>query len=353
MKLQKIKTLVFPKGFTLIELIVVITILAILGTIGFLSVGGYSSRARDSARIGDIANITKSLDVSIVTAGNYPTPDNAFAVTFSGGTLWNQGVVGNSVLQYFRSSIAGGGINKKPTDPLNNSEYTYSSLAFGKSYQIETDYEGDIDNTTLALPSITHEALAAPGLPTISYIKGNYSGLMARTVTGSFTYILAIPSIITNTGSSATPRIELANATTLSGTLLFHGRSLRNASPFNPNGTSLIYTSTGGLPSTNTEITNLMTNLRTAYSGSTNDIRSISSIASILTMNTGSLTTLGANLVKNDLGGVGASGGGQQQTSTQCSPGTFSATGNVPCTTASAGSFVSGTGAISQTACTG
>ena len=78
------------KGFTLVELIVVIKILAILGTIGFLSIGGYSSKARDSARIGDTAQISKSLDLSMVTSGNYPAPDNSFAVTFSGGTVWNQ-----------------------------------------------------------------------------------------------------------------------------------------------------------------------------------------------------------------------------------------------------------------------
>ena len=94
------------KGFTLIELIVVITILAILGTIGFLSIGGYSSRARDSARVSDSAQIAKSLDVAIITAGDYPAPDNAFSVTYSGGVVWNQGVVGSSVLQFFRSSIA-------------------------------------------------------------------------------------------------------------------------------------------------------------------------------------------------------------------------------------------------------
>ena len=70
-------------GFTLVELIVVITILAILGTIGFLSIGGYSSRARDSARVTDIAQIQKSLDLSVVTLGDYPTPDNAFGVTYS------------------------------------------------------------------------------------------------------------------------------------------------------------------------------------------------------------------------------------------------------------------------------
>jgi prepilin-type N-terminal cleavage/methylation domain-containing protein len=72
------------KGFTLIELIVVITILAILGTIGFLSIGGYSSKARDSARIGDLAQASKSLDLSIVTSGSYPMPDGSFAVTYSG-----------------------------------------------------------------------------------------------------------------------------------------------------------------------------------------------------------------------------------------------------------------------------
>jgi len=80
-------------GFTLVELVVVITILAILGTIGFLSVGGYSSRTRDSARVADVAQISKSLDLSIITAGNYPNPDNSFAVTYSGGVVWNQGTV--------------------------------------------------------------------------------------------------------------------------------------------------------------------------------------------------------------------------------------------------------------------
>jgi prepilin-type N-terminal cleavage/methylation domain-containing protein len=96
------------KGFTLVELIVVITILAILGTIGFLSIGGYSSKARDSARIGDTAQITKSLDLSMVTSGSYPSPDNSFAITYSGGVVWNQGTVGSTVMQYFKSTIAGG-----------------------------------------------------------------------------------------------------------------------------------------------------------------------------------------------------------------------------------------------------
>jgi prepilin-type N-terminal cleavage/methylation domain-containing protein len=55
-------------GFTLVELVVVITILAILGTIGFLSIQGYSASARDSSRIGNLVNLQKGLSVWKVVA---------------------------------------------------------------------------------------------------------------------------------------------------------------------------------------------------------------------------------------------------------------------------------------------
>ncbi len=189
-------------GFTLVELIVVITILAILGTIGFLSVGGYSSRARDSARVGDTAQVTKSLDLAIVTSGSYPVPDNSFAVTYSGGVVWNQGTIGSNVMQYFKGTISGGGINKKPVDPLSNTEYVYSSLAEGKAYQIKADYEGNLAQNAMGEKSILDIASAAPGNPTIAYIRGNYGGVTAKTTTGGIVYILAVPSIITNSGTT-------------------------------------------------------------------------------------------------------------------------------------------------------
>lgn len=49
------------KGFTLIELIIVITILLILLTIAFLNFWNYVSEARDSVRISDLKNIEKAL----------------------------------------------------------------------------------------------------------------------------------------------------------------------------------------------------------------------------------------------------------------------------------------------------
>ncbi|MDD2917289.1 MAG: type II secretion system protein, partial [Candidatus Gracilibacteria bacterium] len=61
-------------GFTLVELIVVITILVILGTIAFLNLGGFQSSARDGRRVSDMANIGKAIDLAIIQQGSAPIP---------------------------------------------------------------------------------------------------------------------------------------------------------------------------------------------------------------------------------------------------------------------------------------
>ena len=51
------------QAFTLVELIVVITILAILGTIAFISLQGYSADARNSKRVNDLGNLADSVNI--------------------------------------------------------------------------------------------------------------------------------------------------------------------------------------------------------------------------------------------------------------------------------------------------
>jgi len=53
------------KAFTLVELIVVITILAILGTIAFISLQGYSADARNSKRTSDINSLATKMNIQI------------------------------------------------------------------------------------------------------------------------------------------------------------------------------------------------------------------------------------------------------------------------------------------------
>ncbi|MDP2103290.1 MAG: type II secretion system protein, partial [Candidatus Gracilibacteria bacterium] len=49
------------RGFTLVELIVVITILVILGTIAFMNMGSFSASARDSQRTSDLNQINSQI----------------------------------------------------------------------------------------------------------------------------------------------------------------------------------------------------------------------------------------------------------------------------------------------------
>lgn len=76
-----------PLGFTLAELIVVITILAILATIGILTLSDYLSSSRDSSRITEIGQISRSVELSAVQNGKYPMPvasETSPLVSFTG-----------------------------------------------------------------------------------------------------------------------------------------------------------------------------------------------------------------------------------------------------------------------------
>ena len=56
-------------AFTLVELIVVITILAILGTIGFMSIKGYTAEAKNAKVTQDLGTITNTINTKIAEGG--------------------------------------------------------------------------------------------------------------------------------------------------------------------------------------------------------------------------------------------------------------------------------------------
>ena len=105
------------RAFTLVELIVVITIVGILSTIGFVSYSWYLTGARDANRISQMTKLSDALQV-YETTRNLPLPDNYITITASGTTVGYQGYVGVDVQEVLDFSNGG-------KDPKDDKYFTY------------------------------------------------------------------------------------------------------------------------------------------------------------------------------------------------------------------------------------
>jgi prepilin-type N-terminal cleavage/methylation domain-containing protein len=59
-------------GFTIVELLIVIVVIAILATISIVTYVGIQNRARDTQRKQDVASIARALEMYYVQYGEYP-----------------------------------------------------------------------------------------------------------------------------------------------------------------------------------------------------------------------------------------------------------------------------------------
>jgi prepilin-type N-terminal cleavage/methylation domain-containing protein len=116
-------------GFTLVELIIVISIIAILGTIWFVSYSWFSSSARDSARVSDLGNIRVGLDLYNTQKSTYPSPDSPVEIKASWALIWYQWYIWTSVQNLIR-------LDWDVKDPVDNEYYTYSTNSNKNKYQI-------------------------------------------------------------------------------------------------------------------------------------------------------------------------------------------------------------------------
>jgi prepilin-type N-terminal cleavage/methylation domain-containing protein len=81
-------------AFTLVELIVVITILAILWTIAFVSLTGYTNDAKNGKVVSDLRNLAGAVEVSQTTGSALLL--NLVSNTSTGNTVSSWSVVNNS-----------------------------------------------------------------------------------------------------------------------------------------------------------------------------------------------------------------------------------------------------------------
>ncbi|HMQ97211.1 MAG TPA: prepilin-type N-terminal cleavage/methylation domain-containing protein [Candidatus Nanoperiomorbaceae bacterium] len=119
-------------GFTIVELLIVIVVVAILATISVVAYNGIQQRARDITRTQAIAQIQKALEVYLVEYGRYPAhigvgtnKPAGFSGTWGDGFSHSVDTAGNWMKNLKNTGIVG----DLPVDPINNNSYYFTYYA--------------------------------------------------------------------------------------------------------------------------------------------------------------------------------------------------------------------------------
>src|SRR3989344_1099535 len=97
------------KGFTLIEVLVVVSIVGLLASVVLVGLGGFRARGRDTRRLADLKSIQNGLELFYTKNNSYPAD--------------LQDLIDPSL-----------GINKLPKDPTAGVDYSYTSCDSSQSY---------------------------------------------------------------------------------------------------------------------------------------------------------------------------------------------------------------------------
>lgn len=124
------------KGFTLVELLVVISIIALLSTLAIVALNSARQKSRDAKRVADIKQIQTGLEMYLdgTTTKIYPVAASAIALGAASYACLNQASGFTTV--NCTSPI----MSYVPADPGSNS-YSYTS-ASGATYSIVFTLEG-------------------------------------------------------------------------------------------------------------------------------------------------------------------------------------------------------------------
>jgi len=106
------------RGFSLVELIVVMVIIGMLAGLVAMRTRSYLIASKQNAVKAEIANITKALESFYADQGRYPTSEEGIEVLVEG-----------------TSSFPDGFLNKIPTDPWKN-PYEYISPGRDSPYEV-------------------------------------------------------------------------------------------------------------------------------------------------------------------------------------------------------------------------
>jgi prepilin-type N-terminal cleavage/methylation domain-containing protein len=147
------------KAFTLVELIVVVTILAILATIWFVSYSNYLTWVRDTNRIAQLTSISDWLNL-YSTKNDLPIPDNNVEVSVSWALIAYQGTAWANTLETIDFSKWG-------KDPKDDTHFSYYLTKNRKYFQLMAFLE-ESENITSWIVNTTHAIDYTDRIPTVS-----------------------------------------------------------------------------------------------------------------------------------------------------------------------------------------
>ena len=111
------------RGFTLLELLVVIAVIGILSAITLVLFDEVRAKTRDTKRLSDIREIKKALALYVVNTGGFPI--SPVPITITGEDAFSA-ILENELV-----------ITEVPPDPLHPSlTYTYQTDASGTNYTL-------------------------------------------------------------------------------------------------------------------------------------------------------------------------------------------------------------------------
>lgn len=137
------------KGFTLIELVVVMAIIAILAAAGLSSFSTSQAKGRDGRRKADLNQLSRALEMYYNDHGQYPTGTGGAIVSCGSGTTCSSSCAWVNELTFCDDGKGTVYMQKLPKDPSPTRSYYYYSD--GSTYALYTWLENTQD--TLITPS--------------------------------------------------------------------------------------------------------------------------------------------------------------------------------------------------------
>ena len=127
------------KGFTLVELLVVVSLIGVLATLVIANLNSARERARDANRKSDLRNIQTALRLYYNDNGRYPASASASIVACPTTCVWGSPWTNGSVTY----------MGTLPDDPLSTQDYQYTYIN-DDSYTLEACLENESDDTGVA-----------------------------------------------------------------------------------------------------------------------------------------------------------------------------------------------------------